>query len=332
MRAAWAAAALVALGGTAAAKDKLCVVEGKATDPFIVAAAAKGGPTILVQVHQIPVTVHPPGSSDEPAHVEVRGALAFEGTAAANKIPYKTKAFVDATNGMVRLAPATEGFLVRTHNKWAEADLLLGEVRLRGLFLPCESLTLDAVAHPEPSQQRDPDEDVWVAAQKTLHLRTAPGSGPTLEVELLGDLQALDLHPTEHRGPWLRVRSRWPDGTTLTGWVNVKEVARPKARSQELGDVFVPAAACQRAPLKPEPDVHVVEAKVAPGTAVSADRLFQWATVRGGDTLTLRWRGNESWAEIVGAPGLVGGSECPEHSTVLDEAWIPRSSIQLPAP
>ncbi len=340
MRAAWAAAAVCAFSVSAAAKEKVCAIESAQPEPFVVDVAAQGGPTVKVYVQKIPVVIHPPVAADEPTKIEVRGALAFDGTAPALKIPIKPKSFVDASNGMVRLAPGTEGLAVRVRGKWAIADVTLGDVKLRELFLPCEVLTADAVTRTEPQLAHDSDEDVWVAAQKILHLRHDAGSGPTLEVELLGDLQSLDLHPTEHRGAWIRVRSRWPDGTTLTGWANVKELARPKPRGHELGDVYFAAqqkaAACEAAPAAnasaPEAGVQLVEAKLAPGTPVLADRLFQWATARGGDVLKIKLRERDSWAQIVGAAG-VGDvvTDCPEKSTVLGDAWVPRVSVQLPS-
>jgi hypothetical protein len=324
----WVAAAMVAWGTGAQAKEKLCTVEGQAVESFVVEVPAKRGPVLKVRVEKVRAVAHPP-EEPGPARVEVHGALEFEGTAAWDKLPYTPRQFVDATNGMVRLAPGLEGLAVRARGKWAEADLTIGGVRMRGLILPCDALTLDAVAHAD-LESVPSDENAWLAAGKTLRFRSGPGSGATLDVELTGGAGELDLHRTEKQGAWSRVSSHWIDGTTLTGWVKQSDLKRPEPRSSELADLpIVPVApSCAHDP-EAGPGFKLAQAVVQAGTAVLADRLFEWATVRAGDKLTVRYRPQDSWVEIVGASGIASAGDCP-RATVLEEAWVPRASVQIP--
>jgi hypothetical protein len=310
------------------AKERLCVVEGQAIEPAVIDVPSKRGPTLKVRVEKVAAVAHPPAEPG-PARLEIKGALEFEGTAPWDKLPYTPRRFVDATNGMVRLAPGSEGLAVRARGKWAEADVTIGGVKLRGVILPCDALTLDAVARPETENAAPPDENTWIATGKLLRFRSGPGSGATLDVEVTGAAGELDLHLSERQGAWSRVSSHWLDGTTLTGWVKQSDLRRAEPRSGELGDLPPPPVPCAREP-RAEPGSKLVQAVVAAGTAVLADRLFEWATVRAGDKLTVRYRPQDSWVEIVSAAGITTAGECPDHSTVLDEAWVPRAAVQLP--
>jgi hypothetical protein len=328
------ALAVTLLGASAAqARDRSCTLESHAHDPFFVDVTPRGTAPIRVRVSDLPVSVQLP-ELEAVAHVEVHGALVFQGTVEPGRLPLRIKHAVDATNGMVRLAAATEGLTVRGHGRLVEADVVLGSVRLRGLYLPCEALTLDPVPRPELGPT-DENRDLWMAATSTLHFRSEPGAGTQLAVELQGDLAALDLHPSEHRGGWIRVSSHWLDGTTLVGWVAQKELRRPPARGGEIDEMALPDTAgprCSRT-LAERPGEHIAPAMVAAGTTVYATRyLGAWATVPKAQTLTVRYRGHDDWVELVEVPGLAGAADCPEHSTVLDDAWIPRQAIQLLPP
>ncbi|HZS37198.1 MAG TPA: hypothetical protein VFF06_10235 [Polyangia bacterium] len=316
---AWSAPAL--------AKDKTCVVEGRAVEPFTVEVAARRGPVLKLRVEKVAAVAHPP-EEPGPARVEIHGALDFEASAPWDQVPYTPSRFVDATNGMVRLAPGVEGLAVRARGKWAEADVTLGGVRLRGVILPCDALTLDAVARPE-LESAPRDENAWNPSGKLLRFRSGPGSGATLDVEVAAPAD-LELRRTEKSGAWARVSSHWLDGTTLTGWVKQSDLTRASPRANELGDLPPAPQPCKREP-ELGPGMKLAQAIVAAGTLVKADRLFEWATVRAGDKLTVRYRPQDSWVEIVGVAGITTLGECPEHSTVLDEAWVPRGAVQLPS-
>jgi hypothetical protein len=60
---------------------------------------------------------------------------------------------------------------------------------------------------------------------------------------------------------------------------------------------------------------------------VLADRLFEWAVVRSGDRVTVRYRPNESWVELVRVPGIGSPAECGSE---LADAWVARSSVHFP--
>jgi hypothetical protein len=318
----------------AAAKERVCLVEGKAVDPFVVDVVSKGGPALRVRVAGVPASVRllegadplkppPPGS---PIKVEVRGALLFEGTAPVDKVPIKPRAFFAASNGMLRLAPGAEGLDVHLKGKWLEGDVVMPGARLRGLNFPCDGLTLDPVP-PSHERHADSHADVWVPKNATLVLRHGPGDGPSMEIEAK-EPEDLELHVVERGGAWMRVKRRWSDGSSITGWAKAADLVRPKGGSGHLTDLPI-VASCTRNP-EPQGAATLMQATVAAGTSVVADRLFAWATVRGGDTLTVRYKPGERWVELLGVPGLVGAGECADRSTVLDEAWVPRQSVKLP--
>src|SRR5258706_11941558 len=143
---------VLALAGAARAADKTCAVAGRAVEGFAVEAQSKGGPAVKLFLHGVPASAHPPDrlSPDKVARIEVRGTLAFDATAPLERVPYKTARAVDAPNGMIHLAPGVEGFTLHARgSKWAEGDLKLGAVVLRGVIVPCDALTLDAVKAPD---------------------------------------------------------------------------------------------------------------------------------------------------------------------------------------
>jgi len=311
----------------ATAKERLCVVEGRAVEPFFVSVISTGGPTLKVRVQGVAATVKLP-EKPGPAAVEVRGSLLFAGTTPVEKLPLKPKEAVDASNGLVRLGAGAGLLEVHTRRKWVEGDLVLSGVRFKNLLFPCEGLTLDPVAATSDAAPADVADEGWIARGKKLTLRSDPGAGITMEV-VLEDPNDLELHSIEHSGAWLRVSSRFPDGSSVTGWAKASELVRP-ARRGESGDLPPVAASCTRVPTA-KPGTQLATATVTAGTPVSFDRLFPWATVRGTDPLTVRYTPGESWVELVGVPGLAGTEECPDNGTTLDEAWVPRTTVQLPA-
>lgn len=317
---------VAALSGPVRA-GKPCAIEGKAIEPMVVEVAASGRPPFKLRIEGLPAVVRPP-EKDDPARVEVRGAFAFEATAPRDKIPYKPKRAVDSANGMLHLAAGVEGISARARGKWVDAEITLGDVKLRGVTLPCDVLTLDAVASPTiESRERHPD--VWEAAVRILHFRHDRGAGPAMEVELDGNLSAHEFNRTETHGGWMRVNSHWGDGTTLIGWVDAKELKKPGTRSTELGDFHPAPPACTREPA-PRAGTKTVSATVTPGTQVFAERLIgPWATVKTADKLTVRYRPGDEWVEIIQVPGIASASECAT-STVLEEAWVQKKNVQLP--
>jgi hypothetical protein len=315
---------VVLLGPAAAwAKPVGCVVEGKAVDPFVVDVRSKGGPDVNVRVRDVAATVHLPESG--PATVEVQGPLAFSGITPTEKLPLKPKTRLDAANGMLRLAGGVGRVWGHGKGRWLEGDATLEGLRFRNVRFPCDGLTLDPVALPS-TPLAEPEEDVWVPTQKTLKLRFGAGTGPTMEIEV-PDPNDLELHPLDRSGGWMRVSRRFRDGSYLNGWVAVADLKRPDAR-EDLTDLTPPAHTCSRTP-EAKPGTQLQKAVVSAGTEVFFDRLFTWATVRGGDALTVRWVPGEHWVELVGVPGVATADDC-ENGEALDEAWVPRASVKLP--
>jgi hypothetical protein len=284
-----------------------------------------------VRVSGVPVTVRP-RDAGMAALVEVRGPLAFEGTSAPDKIPWKTSRAVDAVSGMVHLPADTEGLVARAnvHGRFIDIEAPLGDARVRWLTVPCDALTLDTVARPELEAAPEESAEPWAPAKRVVHLRAGPGAGALTELDVGDDLDAVDLRRLESAGPWMRVSSHILDGSTLQGWVKREELRRPSTRQkQQLEGPFVAPSGCERK-LEARAGSRVARATVADGTQVYAARyLGPWATVRAGAGLTVRLSAKDDWVELVGVPGIVSAGECPEHSVVLDDAWVPRASVTL---
>ena len=64
--------------------------------------------------------------------------------------------------------------------------------------------------------------------------------------------------------------------------------------------------------------------------AATPSYISAWGTLKTAEPLTVRWLPKDDWVSIVGVPGIVSAGECPDNSTVLDEAWVPRQAVQLP--
>jgi hypothetical protein len=322
-------AADVAKEQTAVRGHGTCVVAGKKVSPFVVDVAPKGASPFKLRVEGLAAEVAT-GGLEQPALVTVRTPLAFVATVAADGIPARTRRTVDAFNGMVRLAPATEKLTLHAalRSRQVDATVRLGGVELRGLILPCDALTLDDVTPPNLQLVEGEGGEHFAPAGKLLHWRTGPGQGPTMEVAV-DEPQALDLRRTEEHGDWVRVTTRWPDGTTLAGWVRRQELAAPSGHGL-VGDNLPLAATCTLGPTTRGAE-RIVDAPVATGTEVYAARyLGPWAKVADGSKLRLRVRPKDDWVEIVVAPGLASVTECAS-STVLLDAWVPRAAAKLPA-
>jgi hypothetical protein len=307
-------------------KERACTLEGKPPEPFIVDVTPKGAGPLHVRVSDLAVSVRPEGVG--PAHVDVKGAITFEGT--AQRVPYRLKRAVDV-NGILDLQPGTAGLtlhrLVRA--KIVDAELALGDLVFRGLIVPCDAISIEAVAAPEPGRSEEEHGDRLRPAAKVLQLYQGRGTGGHIELELKGALDALELRRTEVEGRWWRVRARWLDGTALTAWVP-KEQLQPAGRTpKELDEPLPTANTCSDAP-KEQPGSRLAHAAVRAGTSVYAARyLGPWATVSGAAPLTVRYRQKDDWVEVVSAPGLATAGECA-GSTVLGDAWVPRAAVRLP--
>jgi hypothetical protein len=321
----WSGAALAKGGGR-------CVVEGKKIDPVTLDVAPKEAAPFKVRAAAVPAAATPQPAG-QPARVEVRAPLAFEGTAAPDQVPWKTAREVQAMSGMLRLPRATDLVLYATaFARIVDAEVKLGPVHIRGFTLPCKDLTLDAVEQAPATETSGDSGASFVAAVKQLHFHHEAGSGPQLEVLLGDDLTALELRRIESSGAWTRVSSHWADGTTLVGWVKREELKPAPPRHEQLGEPFLPASSCTREVPPARPGERVSSAKVTVGTPVHAARYVgPWATVKTADPVTVRWRPKDDWVAIVSVPGLASAGECPEHSLVLDDAWVTRQAVQLPS-
>jgi hypothetical protein len=313
------------------ASAKTCVIDGKSVEPLTVSVTPKGGLTLSLKVRGVEASAKI-GETPGPAAVDVRGGFSFAGQAKSESLPLKWKKTVDSANGMLRLpAGSTVAFDAHAKGRWLEGDLLVEGVRFRGVMLPCDGLTLDAVS--PGSHVPEPEEEVWHAKSKSLTLRFAASSGPTMEL-VLPDPTHVSWHRLASASGMMRLATKLGDGTYVTGWVKSGDVEEPKgtASSGELQDLPIPVATPKcGAPPAAKPGTRIVDAAVDAGTAVLCDRLFPWATVKTAATFKVRVADAGEFAELVGVPGVATATECDADSA-LDEAWVPRASVHFGAP
>jgi len=323
MRLGTAIAISLVWGGVAHARGT-CAIDTKKAPPLLVEVAPKEAAPFKLRIEGVPASIEP-GGTETPATVRVRGALAFEARLGNNEIPVRLKRAVEDLSGMVHLAQATEKLTLHANvrAKVVDAMVKLPGVELRGLVLPCDALTLDDVTPPKLSLE-DAGEQRFVAKGSTLHFRSAPGGkGAAIEVGV-DDPGALELKRIEEQGAWMRVTTRWADGTMLHGWVKKDELAEEGMHHERIADMTPLSAGdpggCD--PLRLAANERLVDAPVAAGTQVYAARYVgPWAKVVAAGKLKLRVRPKDDWIEIVGTPGIA----CPVH-----DAWIQRASAKLP--
>jgi hypothetical protein len=323
-------AAVLLWAGAAEARGT-CVIEGKKTAPIVVEVAPREASPFKLRVDGLPVAVET-GGLEQPATVHVKGALVFDGHAQAADIPARTKRSVESVSGMVTLAAATDKLTVHAALRANRADVnvRLPGVELRGVILPCDALTLDDVNPPKPTLEDDGSSRV-VPTGKLVHLRNAAGKGEAMEIAV-EDPSDLELKRVEEQGSWLRVTSRWADGTMIHGWVPKSEVQAAGTHHERIGDLSpLASVGCSELPLTATNE-RIAPAHVAVGTQVFAARyLGAWAKVADGSKLTVRFRPKDDWVEIVKVPGLASVTSCAGNTTVVVDAWIPRAAAKLPA-
>jgi hypothetical protein len=322
MRLGTAIAISLVCGGVAQARGT-CAAETKKSPPLVVEVAPKEVSPFKLRIEGVPIAVEPGGLAT-PATVRVRGALAFEAHLGNGDIPARLKRAVEDLSGMVHLAQATEKLTLHANvrAKLVDAVVKLPGVELRGLTLPCDALTLDDVAPPKLSLD-DAGEARFVAKGTTLHFRSAPGGkGAAIEVGV-DDPSALELKRVEEQAGWMRVTTRWADGTTLHGWVKRDELVEEGAHHERIGEMTPPPASeGQCEPPRVGANERIVAAPVAAGTQVFAARyLGPWAKVVDGAQFQLRVRPKDDWVEIVTVPGV---------ACAINDAWIPRAAATLP--
>jgi hypothetical protein len=323
----WVAAlALASLPSLAAARGT-CSVGGKSAT-FTVEVTPKGAAAFKLRVSGVPASIEP-GGLGAPGKAHVKEPLAFDGNVATDDIPARTSRATEARNGLLRLAPATEKLTLHANVRATivDAEVRVGGVVFRGLQLPCDALTLDAVAEPEARLAREhPDAPHFVAAGKLVHFRGQPNGGATMEAAV-DDAGALELRQTDAQKNWLRVTGEWPDGTLVSGWVARDELAPAGVAHERLSDSLPPAHACAELAA----DATATKNPLKAGTQIFAARyLGAWAKVVDGAGTSVRV-GKDDWAQLVTVPRIsaLGDDGCPAP---LRDAWLPRAGVSAPDP
>jgi hypothetical protein len=318
-------------GSVAAARPGTCAIHGPAAVLDLVLVTPAGEPPIRRGVQGAPAALQlgGPGGRRGVHHVDVGGALAFEGLAPAEWAHLVTARPATTASGRVRLARGVplrdvEGVAAGAATATVEIDRA---VRLPRLPLPCAALGLDEPAAAETLDAPllgPADGTHWVARGQRLAVRSTPGGGDpyTLEVEYA---MALPLSRVRARGRFAQLDS-WQPGAAveIAGWVDEDEVDSYLPTGATREPAVPEAPAVEPAPPAPR-GVYEGPAMIAPGTAVYATAAGRgpWATVRDDRTLTVRWRPSERFVQVVAARGLRG---------LFGHAFIDRAAVRLPLP
>jgi hypothetical protein len=293
--------------------------------PFVVTVAPKEAARFKLRVSAVPASIAP-GGLGQPPTAHVKAPVVFDGTV-DGEVPARTRRQTLALNGLLRLAAATEKLTLHANvrARIVDAEVRIGGAVFRGLQLPCDALTLDAVTEPESKLPREhPDAQRFVAAGALLHVRGEPHGGASMDVAL-DDPEALELRQTEANGDWIHVTTEWPDGALLVGWIKRDELKPAGMAHERLGDLTPMAA--NNCGLQSHEQPQTVSVDVKPGTQIFAARYIgAWARVVDGKKLTVVLSPKDEWLRVT---ELVHIDAVDDAGCVLplDTAWIERAAV-----
>lgn len=169
---------------------------------------------------------------------EVVGPLAFEGEVASLVIePGAPLAF---GGGILVLSPRmVRG--VRAIQRGAAPGTLAGEVRWRwNVFpttVPCATSALTdeeswLAVHREDDPPVETDTGAYVFHQNRQPIRSRPGSGATLSLQMA---QSLRFSIVGTAGAWVQVRYGWSDGSRILGWLPRSSIFEPRGTGSGQG-------------------------------------------------------------------------------------------------
>lgn len=311
-----------------------CEVRGRSAAVDLVEVNPPDGPPIRLALTGAPATLQlaPPEDGRAMHAIAVSGALGFEGRTPGEWVHLTTTRPLSLAGGVVRLGRGLRLGEVRgAPGPAAQVTVDLDRaLRFPGLLVPCGALGLDQPATAEgvdTSHDEPTDGSFWVARGRTLALHGRPGGGPAVNVEVEYP-PALVMGRVRSQGRSFLLQSWVPEApVVVSGWVDEEQVEGflPWTRAFSPPPLERPAVEPVPAPARGE---YQGPAAIAPGTAVYAlpEGRGPWAVVRepaGATALTVRWRPDQRWVQIVAAPGVSG---------LAGHAWVDRRAVRLPLP
>ena len=284
-----------------------------------------GAPSFTVKLQSHPFTIIPSPSLQRRSRVIVGAPLSFVGQ--AHQHEFTVAKSMRVAEGMVRFqAGAVLPYALGGAGIAVGMLNLDNNVKIHGVEVPCDSLTLDDeaimafAAMPLEAEEPPSVDTLWVPREHALLLRARPGAGRALWITAR-DREMAILHELESSGGWRRVRldgDRW----SVTGWASRYDLREPTGEGgASIGDMFGVSSGCcggfgsgatfqGLAPIRAGAPVFA-----APGKG-------PWATVTA-LKLNVTYNSGERWVQVTDAPGLTEGC-------ALQHAFVRVEDVQLP--
>ncbi|HJL16300.1 MAG TPA: hypothetical protein RMH99_11625, partial [Sandaracinaceae bacterium LLY-WYZ-13_1] len=225
-------ATMACLLAAATARAQPCVVDGAdVTLVGVPVEPAPDEPGFVVDVAAERVRMRAAGGSK--ARIAVEGALAFEADVGADRLPLGLVREVSLADGVVRMPAGRLGWSVRRLRD-ARGGLrvwLANDGVTMAVQTPCDAWELGATPSRAARRTSAPIGSStgrrWRVATARVAVRPAPYATPgvTLHLDPGTELVFAEL---ERRGPWIRGRHVFGDGTVIDGWLR-REPLEPNA-------------------------------------------------------------------------------------------------------
>jgi hypothetical protein len=316
--------ALTTLNGAAAAQERACMVQGKGTLADVVVSPV-GAPSFTVKLQSHPFTIIPSPSLQRRSRVIVGAPLSFLGQ--VHQHEFTVAKSMRVAEGMIHFQAGAVLPYARGGSGKAIGMLHLdNNVKIHGVAVPCDSLTLDEeaimafAAMPLETEEPPSTDTLWTPREHALLLRARPGAGRALWITAR-DREVAMLNEIESSGGWRRVRlegTRW----SVTGWASRYDLQELTGLvGGSIGDSFSSGSGCGAGGGTGAAFVGL--APIRAGAPVfAAPGRGPWASVTALELGVIYFSG-EPWVRITSAPGIT--EECS-----LNHAFLRVEDVKLP--
>jgi len=316
--------ALATLHRAVTAQERACMVQGKGSLEDVMVSPV-GAPSFTVKLQSHPFTIVPSPSLQRRSRVIVGAPLSFVGQVHQHEFPVAKSMRV--AEGMVHFQAGAVLPNARGGSGNAIGMLNLeNNVKIHGVEVPCDSLTLDEDAvlafagMPLEAEEAPSTDTAWIPRENALLLRARPGAGRALWITAR-DREMAVLSEIESSGGWRRVRlegNRW----SVTGWASRYDIQELTSMTGgSIGDSFSSGSGCFAGTGTGAAFEGL--APIRAGAPVFAEPgRGPWAAVTALELAVIYFSG-ERWVRITSAPGITEGCS-------LDHAFLRVEDVKLP--
>lgn len=306
----------------ASAQEGRCTVHGANIDLDEVVVRVPGEAPLSLSVRGVDVTAHPRAGMHE---VMVRAGLLFSGVSASPVFSLARP--VETAFGLVRLSTSAQLSRVRSLGDGASVTAELGRlVRIPGLAIPCDALTLESPPEAAPGPAApEGDGTYWVPRERSLIVRLRPGAGPG--IRLRARIPAVvRMVRTEVRQDHFRLVWVMATGSRITGWV-ARTSVRPWTNHGWGSTGGSGRPGCMPGGRRAGTGLYAGPATIRPGAEVhTRPNGPTWAAFRSSDPVPVYYVRGETWVQVRAAPGVTDRGRCAQ----LSRAWVRRADVTLP--